>query len=125
MVQRELDSIFKIRIRRNHIFYHFINIIDFIFQKIKDRNPAFTSGFHADIKTVIVEKPLLEFKNRIVKGGKAFPYVRRFNATSSFNNCGNEKKIANIDITTGLISNFYSQTPFVNDKKLLTEQPHN
>ena len=25
----ELDSIFKIRIRRNHIFYHFINIVDF------------------------------------------------------------------------------------------------
>ena len=25
----ELDSIFKIRTRRNHIFYHFINIVDF------------------------------------------------------------------------------------------------
>ena len=37
--------------------------IDLIFQKIKDRDPVFTSGFHTDIMTVIVEKPLLEFEN--------------------------------------------------------------
>ena len=37
--------------------------IDFIFQKIKDRNPVFTSGFHTDIKTVIVEKSMFKFKN--------------------------------------------------------------
>ena len=37
--------------------------IDLIFQKIKDRNPVFTCGFHTDIMTVIVKKPLLEFEN--------------------------------------------------------------
>ena len=37
--------------------------VDIIFQKIKDRNPVFTCGFHADIMAIIVEKPLLEFKN--------------------------------------------------------------
>ena len=51
--------------------------------------------------------------------------VRRLNATSGFYNCGNEKRFVNIDTTTGLISNFHSQTPFVNDKKPLTELPHN
>ena len=51
--------------------------------------------------------------------------VRRLNATSGFYNCGNEKRFVDIDTTTGLISNFHSQTPFVNDKKPLTELPHN
>ena len=74
---------------------------------------------------IIVEKPLLEFKNGIVKGGKALLLVRRLNATSGFYNCGNEKRFVNIDTTTDLISNFHSQTPFVNDKKPLTELPHN
>ena len=74
---------------------------------------------------IIVKKPSLEFEKSIVKGGKAFLLVRRLNATSSFNNCGNEKRFVNIDATTGLISNFHSQTPFVNDKKPLTELPHN
>ena len=74
---------------------------------------------------IIVEKPLLEFKNLIVKGGKALLLVRRLNATSGFYNCGNEKRFVDIDTTTGLISNFHSQTPFVNDKKPLTELPHN
>ena len=37
--------------------------IDIIFQKIKDRNPVFTCGFHTDIMAIIVEKPLLECKN--------------------------------------------------------------
>ena len=54
---------------------------------------------------IIVEKPLLEFKNGIVKGGKALLLVRRLNATSGFYNCGNEKRFVNIDITTGLVSN--------------------
>ena len=40
-------------------------------------------------------------------------------------NSGNEKRFVNIDTTTGLISNFHSQTPFVKDKKPLTELPHN
>ena len=31
----------------------------------------------------------------------------------------------NIDTTTGLVSDFHSQTPFVKDKKPLTELPHN
>lgn len=35
----------------------------FIFQKIKGRNPVFACGFHTDITALIVEKPLLEFKN--------------------------------------------------------------
>ena len=56
---------------------------------------------------------------------KALLLVRRLNATSGFYNCGNEKRFVNIDTTTGLISNFHSQTPFVNDKKPLTELPHN
>ena len=62
--------------------------------------------------TIIVEKPLLEFENRIVKGGKAFLLVRGLNATSGFYNCGNEKRFVNIDTTTDLVSNFHSQTPF-------------
>ena len=74
---------------------------------------------------IIVEKPLLEFKNLIVKGGKTLLLVRRLNAAGNFYNCGNEKRFVNIDTTTGLISNFHSQTPFVNDKKPLTELPHN
>ena len=75
--------------------------------------------------TIIVEKPLLEFENGIVKGGKAFLLVRWFNATGGFYNCGDEKRFVNIDTTTGLVSNFHRQTPFVNDKKPLTELPHN
>ena len=34
--------------------------IDFIFQKIKDRNPVFICGFHTDIMAIIVKKPLTE-----------------------------------------------------------------
>ena len=99
--------------------------IDFIFEKIKDRNPVFTCGLHTDIMEIVVEKPLLEFKNGIVKSGKAFLLIRRLNTTSSFDDCGNEKRFVNIDTTTGLVSNFHSQTPFVKDKKPLTELPHN
>ncbi|MBF1007213.1 MAG: hypothetical protein HXK79_08850 [Lachnospiraceae bacterium] len=51
--------------------------------------------------------------------------VRWFNATGGFDDCGNEKRFVNIDTTTDLVSNFHSQTPFVNDKKPLTELPHN
>ena len=58
-------------------------------------------------------------------GGKALLLVRRLDATSGFYNCGNEKRFVNIDTTTGLVSNFHSQTPFVKDKKPLTELPHN
>ena len=68
---------------------------------------------------VVIEKPVFEFKNWIVKSGKAF-LIRRLDATSSFNDCGNEKWFVNIDTTTGLVNNFHGQTPFVNDKKLLT-----
>jgi hypothetical protein len=56
---------------------------------------------------------MLEFKNRIVEGGKALFLIRRFNTTGGFDNCGNEKRFVNIDTTTGLISNFHSHTPFV------------
>lgn len=35
------------------------------------------------------------------------------------------KMLEDIDTTTGLISNFHIQTPFVNDKNPLTELPHN
>ena len=49
------DSFYPFRISNSNI--------DFIFQEIKYRNPVFTSGFHTDITTVIVEKPLLERKN--------------------------------------------------------------
>ena len=74
---------------------------------------------------IIVEKPLLECENGIVKGGEALLLVRRLNATGSFDDCGNEKRFVNIDTTTGLVSNFHSQTPFVKDEKPLTELPHN
>ncbi len=60
---------------------------------------------------VIVEKPLLEFKNRIVKSGKVLLLVRRLNSTGGFDDCGNEKRFVNIDTIIGLISNFHSQTP--------------
>ena len=66
--------------------------IDFIFQKIKDRNPVFTCGFHTGILTIIVKKPLLEFENWIIKGGKAFLLVIGFNTTAGFNDCGNKKR---------------------------------
>ena len=99
--------------------------IDFIFEKIKDRDPVFTCGLHTDIMAIIIEKPLLEFKNGIVKSGKAFLLIRRLNTTSGFDDCGNEKRFVNIDTTTGLVSNFHSQTPFVKSKKPLTELPHN
>jgi hypothetical protein len=62
---------------------------------------------------VIFEKPMLEFKNRIVEGGKALFLIRRFNTTGGFDNCGNEKRFVNIDTTTGLVSNFHSHTPCV------------
>jgi hypothetical protein len=45
--------------------------MDFIFQKVKDRNPVFTYGFHTDIMAIIVEKPLTELPH---------------NKTKSFNN---------------------------------------
>ncbi len=34
--------------------------IDFTFKKVKDGNPVFTCGFHTDIVTAIVKKPLFE-----------------------------------------------------------------
>lgn len=92
---------------------------------MEDRNPVFTCGFHADITTVVVEKPLLEFQNGIVKGEKMFLLIRRLNTISDFNDCGNQKRFVNIDTTTGLISNFHSRTPFIKDKKLLAELSHN
>ena len=61
----------------------------------------------------------------MVKGGKALLLVRRLNVTSGFDDCGNEKRFVDINATTGLVSNFHSQTPFKKDKKPLTELPHN
>ena len=40
--------------------------IDFIFQNIKDRNPVFSCGFHTDIMTIIVEKPLTELPHNYI-----------------------------------------------------------
>lgn len=34
--------------------------IDFIFQKIENRNPVFICGLHTNVMTIIVEKPLTE-----------------------------------------------------------------
>lgn len=51
--------------------------------------------------TDIVEKLVLEFQNGIVKGGKAFLLIGRFDITSGFENCGNEKKFVDIDNTIG------------------------
>ena len=79
---------------------------------------------HTDIMAIIIEKPLLEFTNWVIKGGKEFLLVKRLNATGSFDNCGNEKWFVNIDTTTGLVSNFHGQIPFGKDTKPLTELPH-
>lgn len=53
--------------------------IDLIFQKIKDRNPIFTGGFHAGIPTIIFERLLLEVKDKIVEGREALFLIRRLN----------------------------------------------
>lgn len=54
--------------------------LDFIFLKLKDRNPVFNRGFHIDIAAVVFQHPLLEGKDKIVEGGKEFLLIRRFNA---------------------------------------------
>ena len=51
--------------------------------------------------------------------------IRRFNNSSSFDDCGNDKRFVNIDTATGWISNFHRATPFVKDKKPLAELPRN
>lgn len=64
--------------------------------------------------------------HRVIKGGKTFLMVVRFYASRSFDNCCDEKRFVNIDTTTGLISSFHCQTPFLSkNKKPLTELPHN
>ncbi len=67
----------------------------------------------------------LNSRIELLKVEKRFFWSRRFDTTSGFDDGGNEKRFVNIDTTTGLVSNFHSQTPFVKDKKPLTELPHN
>jgi hypothetical protein len=63
--------------------------------------------------TVVLDKPMLEFKNRIVEGGETLFMIRRLNTACGLDDCGNEKRFVNIDTTTGLKSNFHSHTPFI------------
>lgn len=45
--------------------------VDGIFQEIGDRDPIFSGGFHANVETVVVNQPLLELEDGIVKGGES------------------------------------------------------
>jgi len=45
--------------------------MDGVFQKVIDGNPIFPGGFHAHIKAVVINQPLLELENGIVKGGES------------------------------------------------------
>lgn len=56
-------GIFCIVLIASHSFYPFRvgnSDVDIIFQKVKDRNPAFTGGFHTDITTIVFQKPFFE-----------------------------------------------------------------
>jgi len=83
--------------------------IDFIFQKIKDRNPILSGRFHADIKTGILKKPLFEMSDVTVESREAFFVVRRLDAFVGFDDCGNEKGFMDIDATTGRVNNFHGK----------------
>ena len=78
-----------------------------IFQEIKDRNPVFAGRFHTDTQAFVFKQPSFEFENRVVESRKTRLLVGRFNASSSFNDCGNEKRFMEIDTTTGLKSDFH------------------
>jgi len=91
--------------------------VDLVFQKVEHRYPVFTGRFHADITTGIVQQPFLKLKNGIVKGGEALLLIGRLNSGSGFDDCGNEKRLVNIDATADLINNFHGQRSFLKSER--------
>ena len=48
------------------------------FKDVKNWNPVFTSGFHADIMAVIREKPVTHSCNLRIIGGEGFHFISCF-----------------------------------------------
>ena len=62
-------------------------------------------------------------KQAFVESGEAFLLVfGRF--IIACDECGNEKGFVNIDATTDWIREFHKRTPFVIERKAVTESPH-
>ena len=73
---------------------------------------------------LVFQKPFLELKNRIVKGGETLLLIKRLYTGSGFDDCGNEKRFVNIDATAGWENNFHSQNFQNKIKKPLTVPSH-
>jgi len=85
--------------------------VDGIFQKVKDGNPVFPGGFHTHIKAVVINQPLLELENGIVKGGESLFGIVRSNSLSR-NDCGDEKSFMHIDTTADRVNNLHGTASF-------------
>jgi len=85
--------------------------MDGIFQKVKDGNPVFPGGFHAHIKAVVINQPLLELENGIVKSGKSLFGIVGSDSLSS-NDCGDEKSLMHIDTTADRVNNLHDTASF-------------
>ena len=86
---------------------------------------AYAFTIFETVALLVFNRSVFELQDRIVEGGETLLVIRRFHTGSGFDDCGDGKRFVNIDTTTGLVSNFHSQTPFVKDEKPLTELPHN
>ena len=62
-----------------------------ILQDIKDRNPVFTGGFHADLGAMMVKEPFFQSSEVRIEGGEAFLFING-NATEVCESDGSDHK---------------------------------
>jgi hypothetical protein len=83
--------------------------VNHVLQKVINRDPVFTGGFHTNVMAVVFKKPCFEFKNTFVESGKAFLLIgRKDTVVDCSNDCGDEKRLVNINATADMVDNSHN-----------------
>ena len=70
--------------------------INVVFKVIKNRNPILAGGFHADMITMIFDKPIVKLLNIRVDGRKRSLYILRYSLLVGRNNSSNDNVFVDI-----------------------------
>ena len=87
---------------------------------VKNRDPVFTGGFHADMQTVIREKPVTHSCNLWIVGGEGFHFISCFQSDRIRNaDSSNNRFFVNIQPSTDKVFHFKIHVipPFKESKK--------
>jgi hypothetical protein len=83
--------------------------VNHVLQKVINRDPVFTGGFHTNVMAVVFKKPCFEFKNTFVESGKASLLIRRKETVADCSDdCGDEKRLVNINAAADLVDNSHN-----------------